>query len=262
MTDSTAKMSVSNDEKARLDILREAFTWLDNPVTRHEGLHRYAKYLIESARADLARMDPPPAVLRPAGLEPRGCPTPGACSCPPPVDAADHGEEPFNLKPLASRSVTAKIVERRQGQFDPSGLEPEDFADHGRKGAASEDDPLAGKPYHRVLIEDDGAWVAYVAEFPGCITQADSAAEVLCCLSEAAAGWVEAVRYLGQNVPEPADESAWPRGITAERAHGAVSEERHRELLAGVRESPPDRLVPPSLRLSVGELRALLGGAK
>lgn len=62
------------------------------------------------------------------------------------------------------------------------------------------------QPYSRVLIPDEktGTFTAEILEFPGCISQGDTAQEAYERLEEAAKGWIEAGLDLGQEIPPPA----------------------------------------------------------
>lgn len=61
------------------------------------------------------------------------------------------------------------------------------------------------RPYHWVVFPDDGQYTAFVAEFPGCATCADTPEEALARLKDAADGWLHAVIHAGQDIPEPFD---------------------------------------------------------
>jgi predicted RNase H-like HicB family nuclease len=60
-------------------------------------------------------------------------------------------------------------------------------------------------PYSRVLIPDEesGTFTAEILEFPGCISQGDTAEEAYKNLEAAAKAWIEAALDLGQEIPEP-----------------------------------------------------------
>lgn len=60
-------------------------------------------------------------------------------------------------------------------------------------------------PYTRVLIPDQetDTYTAEILEFPGCISQGDTAEEALKYLEDAAEGWIQACLDLGQKIPEP-----------------------------------------------------------
>ena len=59
-------------------------------------------------------------------------------------------------------------------------------------------------PYARILIPDEeGGFIAEILEFPGCISQGDTAEEALKNLEAAANGWIEATLAQGQEVPPP-----------------------------------------------------------
>ena len=61
------------------------------------------------------------------------------------------------------------------------------------------------RPYSRVIIPDEetGTFAAKIAEFPGCISQGDTAKEAYERLEEAAKNWIEAALDLGQQIPSP-----------------------------------------------------------
>jgi predicted RNase H-like HicB family nuclease len=60
------------------------------------------------------------------------------------------------------------------------------------------------EPYARVLIPDeDGGFTAEILEFPGCVSEGDSAEEALANLEEAATNWIETTLEQDQNIPEP-----------------------------------------------------------
>ena len=63
------------------------------------------------------------------------------------------------------------------------------------------------RPYARVLTPDEeyGGYTAEILEFPGCVTEGDTAAEALENLEAAAEAWVEAALSMGQEIPEPSD---------------------------------------------------------
>ena len=67
------------------------------------------------------------------------------------------------------------------------------------------------RPYQRVLIPDPekGGYTAKIAEFPGCVTEGDTAAKALKRLEDVAESWIEAVLDMGQAVPEPMAEQKY-----------------------------------------------------
>jgi predicted RNase H-like HicB family nuclease len=67
------------------------------------------------------------------------------------------------------------------------------------------------RPYQRVLIPDPekGGYTAKIAEFPGCVTEGDTAAKALKRLEDVAESWIEAVLDMGQAVPEPMAEQEY-----------------------------------------------------
>jgi len=56
---------------------------------------------------------------------------------------------------------------------------------------------------------DDGTFFAEVAELPGCMTEADTAEEVLEMIRDAMAGWIEVALSEGLAIPEPAPEAEY-----------------------------------------------------
>jgi len=60
-------------------------------------------------------------------------------------------------------------------------------------------------PYSRILVPDEesGTFTAEILEFPGCISQGDTAEEAYKNLEAAAKAWIEAALDLGQEIPEP-----------------------------------------------------------
>lgn len=61
------------------------------------------------------------------------------------------------------------------------------------------------EPYARVLTPDEesGGYTAEILEFPGCVTEGDTADEALRNLEAAAEGWIEATLNAGKDIPEP-----------------------------------------------------------
>lgn len=60
------------------------------------------------------------------------------------------------------------------------------------------------EPYSRVLIpEEDGGYSAELQEFPGCVSQGDSADEALANLDLAAMNWIEETIKHGNPIPPP-----------------------------------------------------------
>ena len=64
------------------------------------------------------------------------------------------------------------------------------------------------RPYSRVLVEDTEShtFMARVLEFPGCVTQGDSATEALTRLDEVALSWITAALETGREIPPPIEE--------------------------------------------------------
>jgi antitoxin HicB len=67
------------------------------------------------------------------------------------------------------------------------------------------------QPYERVLIPDReaGGYTALIKEFPGCVSEGESADEALKRLENAAFAWIEAALYLGQDIPTPTSSQAY-----------------------------------------------------
>lgn len=74
------------------------------------------------------------------------------------------------------------------------------------------------KPYARILTPDEefGGYTAEILEFPGCVTEGDTADEALGNLEVAAEGWIEATLNANQRIPEPSDSQEY-RGRVALR---------------------------------------------
>lgn len=78
-----------------------------------------------------------------------------------------------------------------------------------KKAAKTVEDYLR-RPYTIQLRRyDDGTFFAEVVELPGCMTEADTAEEVLEMIRDAQRGWIEACLEDGTPIPEPAAESAY-----------------------------------------------------
>lgn len=78
----------------------------------------------------------------------------------------------------------------------------------------------------------DGGYFARVVELPGCMTEADSATEVLEALEEARALWIEAALGRGDRIPEPMAASEYSGKIfirTSADLHRAVAEAAAKE---------------------------------
>ena len=67
-----------------------------------------------------------------------------------------------------------------------------------------------GLPYRFEVVPDtvDGGYVAHFPDLPGCITQADTWAELLDMLTDAKRSWFEAALKSGYAIKEPAGEDA------------------------------------------------------
>ena len=80
--------------------------------------------------------------------------------------------------------------------------------------------------------EPDGGFVAEIEELPGCMTQAETLAELLPMVEDARRGWTEAALAEGQDVPLPRDATQFsgrfvvrmPRRLHRELAEAAARE--------------------------------------
>ncbi len=72
-------------------------------------------------------------------------------------------------------------------------------------GATDRARRLLTQPYARILTPDveSGTFTAQILEFPGCVAQGDTPEGAYENLEKSAAGWIEAARDLGQEIPEP-----------------------------------------------------------
>ena len=68
------------------------------------------------------------------------------------------------------------------------------------------------RAYRRVLVPDPagGGYTGLITEFPGCISEGETAEEALHNLELAAVNWIEAAQELGQEIPLPAAPAAAP----------------------------------------------------
>jgi len=69
-------------------------------------------------------------------------------------------------------------------------------------------------PYHITMVRNesgdgDGAWVVWVEELPGCISQGDSAADATAMIDDAMRGWFQVAIDHGDPIPEPRPESTY-----------------------------------------------------
>lgn len=66
------------------------------------------------------------------------------------------------------------------------------------------------EPYARILTPNGaGGFTAEILEFPGCITEGDTADEAIRNLEEAALGWIEGTLLQGNEIPEPMDNEGY-----------------------------------------------------
>lgn len=70
---------------------------------------------------------------------------------------------------------------------------------------------IVARPYARILIPDveSGGFTARVLEFPGCLSEGDTAGEAIENVNEALAGIVEVMIEDGDTIPEPFEEREW-----------------------------------------------------
>lgn len=124
--------------------------------------------------------------------------------------------------------------------------------------------------------EPDGGLVAEIGELPGCITQAETLAELLPMIEDARRGWIEAAINEGQDIPLPRDMAGFsgrfvvrmPRRLHRELAEAAAREgvslnqhivallsERHasQQVLARLDKALAYVQSPPSLRYKIAE---------
>ncbi len=69
-------------------------------------------------------------------------------------------------------------------------------------------------PYHIRMVRDEDAvgnvaWVASVAELPGCLSQGDTPEEAAAMIYEAMGAWTESMLALGKEIPLPRPESEY-----------------------------------------------------
>jgi antitoxin HicB len=78
----------------------------------------------------------------------------------------------------------------------------------------------------------DGGYFARVVELPGCMTEGDTATEVLAALEEARALWIEAALAGGKKIPDPLAANDYSGKIfvrTSRELHRAVAEAAARD---------------------------------
>lgn len=59
------------------------------------------------------------------------------------------------------------------------------------------------KPYARVLVPDEGVYVAEILEFPGCFAEGETPNEAYRNLEDAAKAWIESSLERGLEIPPP-----------------------------------------------------------
>jgi antitoxin HicB len=63
------------------------------------------------------------------------------------------------------------------------------------------------QPYHRETVRnEDGTFFARVVEFPGCMTEGDTEANVLANLNDAMIAWIEAKLEDKEEIPKPIED--------------------------------------------------------
>ena len=66
------------------------------------------------------------------------------------------------------------------------------------------------EPYARIFTPNGaGGFTAEILEFPGCITDGDTAEEAMSNLEEAASGWIEGMLLHDGEIPEPMDNDGY-----------------------------------------------------
>ncbi|MCA9859150.1 MAG: type II toxin-antitoxin system HicB family antitoxin [Thermomicrobiales bacterium] len=68
-------------------------------------------------------------------------------------------------------------------------------------------DELVNRPYSFIVEanRDNGGWVIFYPDLPGCMTQADTYAEIAEMAEDALRTWLEANLEAGNPIPEPGD---------------------------------------------------------
>ena len=62
---------------------------------------------------------------------------------------------------------------------------------------------LAALGYAFRVVPEDGAYFIEVPDLPGCMTQAETADEIIPMVTDAVRGWIATARELGREVPAP-----------------------------------------------------------
>ena len=112
-------------------------------------------------------------------------------------------------------------------------------------------DHLRTLPYGILLRRDeDGDWIARVAELPGCTAHGPTQAEALKNLDEVMEVWLEDALISGAAIPEPRGEERLPSGKWLQR----VPRSLHKKLieLAGREQVSLNQLVTSVLSEAVG----------
>jgi antitoxin HicB len=66
---------------------------------------------------------------------------------------------------------------------------------------------LASRPYHVVVTQEDGDYVARIPELPGLVTGGKTRDEMYRMVEDAKRGWIATALYYGDPVPDPMPES-------------------------------------------------------
>jgi antitoxin HicB len=112
-------------------------------------------------------------------------------------------------------------------------------------------------PYKVEILQDFDAenpgWVARVVDLPGCITQADSFAELEEMIADAKRAWIETALEDGVEIPEPRLNEEYSGKFVAR-----VPKSLHRKLveIAGQEGVSLNQFVSTTLAAAVGEQQA------
>lgn len=69
---------------------------------------------------------------------------------------------------------------------------------------------FSSMPYTRVLFPlEEGGYFAEILEFPGCLTEGETAEEALSNLNDVAEAWIEAAEGQGLAIPEPSSGNSY-----------------------------------------------------
>jgi len=108
--------------------------------------------------------------------------------------------------------------------------------------------------YTREIVRNsDGTWFARIVEFPGCMTEGETAEEALSNLEDAMALWIEVRLEDGDSIPEPTSTDAYSGKFLVRVPKGLHRELARRAELSGV---SLNQYVSVALALTVGEKSA------